>query len=391
MTGRLDGDAILAEAVELAGSEELGDPGWREGYDRLLDSLVTEARLSELGTEIARAELVGYLTARLDVIAWRAAHPAVAEQRVERPIVIVGQPRTGTTILFDLLAQDRSFRVPLTWEVDRPVPPPQTATYATDPRIDEVQAGIDMAESLMPGFTTFHPIGARLGQECVRITGSTFRSLIFPVQYRVPSYNQWLLHEADLAPAYRWHRAFLQHLQSGHPGDQWLLKSPGHLWHLDALAAEYPDAVVVQTHRDPLVVVSSVSALATHLRGMASEHATLEDAAQMYAEDVFVGLERGMDARDRGVLPAAQVVDVQFADFMGDPFATIRRLYDALGRALTPDAEARMRRFLAEHPGDGGGGGKRYRFSDTGLDAEPLRARAKAYQERYDVPTETLH
>lgn len=391
MTARLDGDVIVAETMEQAGCDDFGDPTWQEGYGRLLDSLVSEARLSELGVEVVRAELVGYLAARLSVIAWRAAHPAVAQQRVEQPIVIVGQPRTGTTILFDLLAQDPAFRVPLSWEVDRPVPPPQTATYLTDPRIDEVQAGIDMAETLMPGFTTFHPIGARLGQECVRITGSTFRSLIFPVQYRVPSYNQWLLHEADLAPAYRWHRRFLQHLQSEHPGDQWLLKSPGHLWHLDALAAEYPDAVVVQTHRDPLVVVASVSALATHLRGMASDEASLQDAAEMYAEDVFVGLDRGMAVREQGVLPASQFVDVQFADFLRDPFATIGRLYDALGRDLTADAEAAMRRFLAEHPGDGGGGGKRYRFSDTGLDPEPLRARAKAYQERYDVPTETLH
>lgn len=391
MTERLDGDAILEEALELAGTDDFGEPTWQEGYGRLLESLRSEAALNELGTEIARAELVGYLTARLAVTAWRAGHPAVATEKVERPLVIVGQPRTGTTILFDLLAQDPAFRVPLTWEVDRPVPPPQTATYATDPRIEEVQAGIDMAESLMPGFTTFHPMGARLGQECVRVTGAEFRSMIFPTQYRVPSYNRWLLHEADLAPAYRWHRQFLQHLQSEHPGSPWLLKSPAHLWHLDALAAEYPDAVVVQTHRDPLVVVSSVSALAAHLRRMASDETTLPEAADSYAEDIFVGLDRGMAARDRGAFPPEQVVDVHFATFVRDPLATIGRLYDALGRELTAETEAAMRAFLAAHPGDGGGGGTRYRFSDTGLDAEPLRARAKAYQERYDVPTETLH
>ncbi len=340
--------------------------------------------------EIARAELVGYLTNRAAITAWRAAHPEQMAGAVERPIFIVGQPRTGTTILFDLLAQDPALRVPLTWEVDRPVPPPETATYETDPRADEVQANIDMAESLMPGFTTFHPMGARLGQECVRITGHDFRSMIFPTQYRVPTYNHWLLHEADLAPAYRWHRTCLQHLQSRHPARQWLLKSPAHLWHLDDLAREYPDAVVVQTHRDPLVVVASVSALVTHLRRMASDSGTVQEAAHSYAEDIFAGLDRGMDARDRGVLPSDQVVDVHFSDFVADPLATIGRLYDAIGRTLTADAEARMRAFLAAHPGDGGGSGKRYRFSDTGLDAEVLRARAKAYQERYDVATETL-
>ena len=109
-------------------------------------------------------------------------------------------------------------------------------------------------------------MGARLAQECVRITGGEFRSMIFPVQFRVPTYDAWLLDEADLAPAYRWHRTFLQHLQARHPAPEWLLKSPAHLWHLDALAAEYPDAVIVQTHRDPLKVITSVSALAAHLR-----------------------------------------------------------------------------------------------------------------------------
>ena len=185
---------------------------------------------------------------------------------VEHPIFIVGQPRTGTTILYDLLAQDPALRAPLTWEVDRPVPPPETATYASDPRIAEVQATLDLVETVMPGFTSFHPMGALLGQECVRITGADFRSMIFPTQYRVPTYDRWLLHDADLAPAYRWHRRFLQHLQSRHPADQWLLKSPAHLWHLDALAAEYPDAVIVQTHRDPLKVIASGCALTAHLR-----------------------------------------------------------------------------------------------------------------------------
>lgn len=387
---RLDDDAIVAEALEQAGSTDLGAPTWQEGYEILLRSLRDEADLSDLGVEVVRAELVGYLTNRASIVAWRKEHPMETDGLISQPLIIVGQPRTGTTILFDLLAQDPAFRVPLSWEVDRPVPPPETKTYLTDPRIDEVQASIDMAEEFIPGFTKFHPIGARLGQECVRITASDFRSMIFTTQYHVPSYNQWLLHEADLAPAYRWHRHYLQHLQSRHGGDQWLLKSPAHLWHLDALAAEYPDAVVVQTHRDPLVVIASVSALAANLRGMASETATITQAAEQYQADIFGGLAAGMDARDRKVLPPEQVVDVQFSSFIKDPFATIAALYEALGREFTPEAESRMRTFLAEHPGDGGGSGSRYRFSDTGLDAGALRPRVAAYQERYGVPSETL-
>jgi hypothetical protein len=385
---RLDRDRLVQAAVERTGEDDLGDPTWQDGLDRLLDSLREEARLNDIGVEMSAGEVESYLANRLAINAWRRDHPAVADGTVERPIIIVGQPRTGTTILYDLLAQDPGLRAPLSWEVDLPVPPPDTATYDSDPRIDQVQATLEMADLLIPGFTSFHPMGARLGQECVRITGGDFRSMIFPTQYRVPSYNRWLLHEADLAPAYRYHRRFLQHLQSGHPAERWLLKSPAHLWHLDALAGEYPDAVLVQTHRDPLKVIASVSALVAHLRQMASDETSVAEAASEYADDILTGLERGIEARDRGTFPADQVVDVHFTDFVADPLASIAQIYAALGRELTPDAEARMRAFLAAHPGDGGGGGTRYRWEDTQLDADVLRERAKRYQDRFGVESE---
>jgi hypothetical protein len=387
---RFDRERLLADAVARAGGDDLGEPTWQEGLDRLLDGFVHDARLHELGVEIAAGEVVDYLVNRIGLTAWAAEHPEVTDGRVDRPIVIVGQPRTGTTILYDLLAQDPALRAPLTWEVDHPLPPPETASFESDPRIDETQTRLEMADSLIPGFTAFHPMGARLAQECVRITAGDFRSMIFPTQYRLPTYNRWLLDEADLAPAYRWHRRYLQHLQSRHPAEQWLLKSPAHLWHLDALAGEYPDALVVQTHRDPLQVISSVSALAAHLRRMASDETSIPEAASEYADDILLGLERGMDARDRGVFPAEQLVDVHFAAFVADPLATIGEIYDRLGRELTPAAADRMRAFLAEHPGDGGGSGSRYRFADTGLDEGALRERAAAYQERHGVASEML-
>lgn len=385
---RFNRDRLVDEAIAAASDDDFGEPTWEHGLDVLLDGLRKEARLSEMGVEIAASEIGAYLTNRLAINAWRRDHPEVATGTVEQPLVIVGQPRTGTTILFDLLAQDPGLRAPLTWEVDLPVPPPETGTYDTDPRIAEVQAALDMAETLMPGFTKFHPMGARLAQECVRIMAGDFRSMIFPIQYRVPTYNRWLLFEADWAPAYRWHRRTLQHLQSRHPAPRWLLKSPAHLWHLDALAVEYPDAVIVQTHRDPLKVIASMSALCAHLRRMASDEVTVAEAAADYSEDILLGLDRGIEARDRGVFPPGQIVDVHFADFVGDPMATIKALYGALDRELARPTEEKMRAFLAGNPGDGGVG--RYRFADTGLDAGELRARAAPYQERFGVVSEPV-
>ena len=206
----------------------------------------------------------------------------------------------------------------------------------------------------------------------------------------VPGYDRWLLHEADMAPAYRWHRIYLQHLQSRHRGDRWLLKSPAHLWSLGALFEEYPDALIVQTHRDPVRVIASISALVALLRSMASDHATIVRAAEQYAEDILVGLERSVEARRDGTVPADQVVDVQFEEFLADPIATIATVYEALDLPFGGDAESAMRAFLAAHPGDGGGGGSRYTFADTGLDAAVLRERSRSYQEYFGVTTEPI-
>src|SRR5205085_2405041 len=188
-----------------------------------------------------------------------------------RPITVVGLPRTGTATLLDLMAPEHANRARLSWEVERRVPAPQTATYGTDPRIAEAQAQFDLVDSFIPGFAAFHELGAQLAQEDVRIFTSDFRSMQHSLQFEVPTYNRWLLHEADMAPAYAWHRRFLQHLQSEHHGERWLLKSPAHLWSLPALVAEYPDAIVIQNHRDPLKVIASLSALGASLREMTTD------------------------------------------------------------------------------------------------------------------------
>ncbi|MGA9611461.1 MAG: sulfotransferase [Mycobacterium sp.] len=384
---RFSTDQLVAAACAQTGYDDFGDDGWQPGLQRLVDGLIHEARLSAIGVEIAYADIIRALSNRLGVIDWRKKHPEVAAEQIIRPIVIVGQPRTGTTILYDLIAQDPQLRPPLTWEVDEPCPVPRPETYHDDPRISQIQSNIDLSEQIIPGFLKFHPMGALVGQECVRITAGEFTSMIYSVQYRLPSYYRWLLYDADHARAYRYHRIFLQHLQSGVPG-QWLLKSPAHLWTLDALLTEYPDALIVQTHRDPLNVISSIAALTHHLRRMSTDESTVAECAAQSYEEVVVGLDREMALRDSGVIPDGRIIDVKFTDFMDDPWATIGGIYQALGRELLPDTAARMRAFLAAHPSDGGRG--RYTWSDTNLDADEVRERVRAYQKRYAVPTEQL-
>lgn len=390
-TIRFDADALIAEAIATAGGlDDFGEVGWREGLDRLLDDLAVGARLNDVGVEVVRAEVRSYLDRRLRIVDHRNVHPEIAAGRIERPIVIVGQPRTGTTILYDLLAQDPQLRAPLSWEVDSPVPPPDPATYETDPRIDECQAQLDLVDTLLPGFTAFHDMGASLAQECVRMTGAHFTSMIFPVQYRVREYNRWLLEEVDMASTYRWHRSYLQHLQSGFGEVRWLLKTPAHLWHLPNLMAEYPDAVVIQTHRDPLKVVASIAALTANLRRLASDATTIPEAAEDFAEDLTLGLDRSLVDDAAGVVSAEQLVHVQFAEFVTDQLGVVERIYEQLDLDLSGVARDRMAQFLVEHAGDGGGAGIRYSWADTGMDADALRERVRPYQERFSVPSEPV-
>ncbi|EKX60314.1 sulfotransferase [Streptomyces ipomoeae] len=385
---QLNRDFLISTAVQATGLSDFGECSWSEGLDRLLGALDTEAGLTDLGRTVAAQDIGAHIANRLRIVDWCSRAPETAEREVKAPLVIAGLPRTGTTILHDLLAQDHErYRAPLTWEVARPVPPPAAATYDTDPRIDEVQAELDMSNQLVPDLMKFHPVGARLAQECVRITASDFRSMTFPAQYRIPGYMRWLLNEADMAPAYRWHRSFLQHLQVGERPRRWLLKAPAHTWHLPALLAEYPDAVLIHAHRDPLRVIVSVSELVTYLRAAVSEGRTHAETASEYIEPLLDALARSEQARANGLLAPGRVIDIRYREFVADPLRTIREIYERLGTSLSATAEQAMRRFLAAHPADTG---PRYNFGSTGLDAEALRDRVRGYQERFGVEDEPL-
>ena len=388
-TEPIDLSRLLEAASESTGLDDLGPPTWREGAERLVDGLNRHARLTELGQVIASNEITEYLTGRMRVVDWLRQHPEIGRRDIRPPIVILGQPRTGTTILFGVLAQDPANRVPLTWEVDSPWPPPKSDTYDNDPRIAEVDSRLAGTELLIPGFSTMHDMGARLPQECVRITAADFRSMMFNTQYRVPEYQRWLLHEANMAPGYEYHRLFLQYLDSGHSGQRWVIKSPAHLWCLGALLDEYPDALLIHTHRDPLRVVCSLASLVDLLRRLASDQVSITEIAHEWVEDIAVGLDRAVEARRQGLVPPGQAVDVYFGDFLADPMAVVYDIYERLGIELTPEAEKRMREFLADNPKEKHGG-HAYKWADTGLDEGTVRDRTRAYKEFFDVPDEPL-
>jgi len=316
------------------------------------------------------------------------AQPEIGEAAIRQPVFVIGLPRTGTSILHELLAQDPANRVPMTWEVMHPWPPPERASFASDARIAQVEKHFSGIDRVLPGFQAMHPMGARLPQECVALTAHDFASLIFHTSYRVPSYQTWL-DRADLHPVYASHRRWLQYLQWRCPAERWVLKSPGHLWALDALLAIYPDARIVQTHRDPLEVVASLVSLITKLRGLGSDAVDPVEIGADWAGRLAAGLRLASDARERAAGGPARFFDLRFGDLMGRELEQVRRIYEHFGMQLLPEAEARMRRFLAENPRDKHGT-HRYSLDFAGLEAERLRPAFAEYQRRFDVASEPM-
>jgi len=385
---RLDEATLLEAAMKKTGLDDLGDEAdYLEGLRALLRSVEDDASLHFIGRLSAQTQVINCLTGRLELIEHRKRHPEIARERVERPLFVLGLPRTGTTILYNLIAQDPAHRYPQHWELSLPCPPPEADTYASDPRIAQIDADIENLRKLVPGFDAIHPMGATLGQECLSITAYAFQSLQFELTYEVSGYMQWYVKQS-MRRAYRLHRQVLQHLQSRHRKERWVLKSPAHLGHLDDLLAEYPDAMIVQTHRDPVKVLPSVSSLNYHLYCAASDHV---DAARVGRQQLDLWgefLDRAIDTRARLGAQADRFVDVQFEEILADPIGLIGRIYAHFGLELTEEARSRMEAFLADNARDKHGT-HQYTPAMFGLEEGAIRERFAAYTRRFDVPPAT--
>lgn len=384
---RLDQQDLMARASRSTGLSDFGDPTFHEPLRLLLDSFEREAHLTTLGRVIARSDIVRLLENRLHIVDTLKREPSITAAPIRSPIFVIGLPRTGTTILHELLAQDPANRVPLSWEVQTVWPPPERATYDTDPRIAIVEKHFAGVDRIIPGFKQMHPMGALLPQECVALMAHDFATMIFHTTHDVLTYQTWL-EATDARWIYTSHKRQLQYLQWRCPADRWVLKSPQHLWMLGALLAIYPDARIVQTHRDPLKVIASLTSLVTYLRSMASDHHDPLAIATDWTARLARGLENTMSVRDRTQLEPQRVFDMQFTEFIADEVAMVRRIYDHFGIELSAAAESRMRRFLAANPADKHGR-HRYTLADAGLDAATERRRYAAYQERFGVKSES--
>jgi Sulfotransferase family len=380
----LDPDNIVQAAARAAKSEHVGDESFLDALPVFFEAIEREADLSWLGRLMCRQSLLGFLQNRFGVYRHRAAHPELAGVPIERPVFIVGFPRTGTTILFNLLGQDPANRLPLGWEVQFPDPPPRSATFATDPRIEKGRTFFGHMDSMAPSLASIHEVGADLPQECMPILAQSLLGPQLNFIFNVPSYQAWVDAQSH-APAYAYHRHFLEHLQSEHMKDRWVLKSPVHLRTLDALFAEYPDARIIFTHRDPAKTVPSLASLMYVIRGMASDSVDPRALGQQQLKWWGDSLDAAMAARDKHSDKSDQFMDIQFEEVLADPVGVLLRAYERFDMPWSDDIERRMRSFLADNP-RGKHGAHQYALEDFGIDIGQVRDRFDHYCRAYDIP-----
>jgi hypothetical protein len=374
---RGDGFASLIErarAVALPGIDLL------PGLATLLDAWREEAGLSPFGVLAARWDAERFLTNLERMAAAEARDPAILAEPVTAPLVVTGLPRSGTTFLHSILARDPSSAVPRSWQTVFPYPARGAARARRD-----VAWQLRFFRLLAPGIGGLHMLGADAPQECTEITAHVFRSLRFDTTHRVPSYRAWLAREGH-GEAYRFHRRFLQHLAHGEGGvRRWALKSPDHVFALDALRATYPDARVVFVHRDPARVLPSVARLTEVLRAPFARHVDRLEIGRQVLDDWARGAGLMVAASREGQKGAE--LHLSYRDVVTRPLETVTTIYRHFGMELDTLAAARMEMAVARRP-DGGYGRHRYDLARYGFDIDMLSEAFRAYREHFDIKEE---
>jgi hypothetical protein len=380
-----DETEILAEAREKTGLDDFGDDAFRTPLRVLLDSLDREANLHEIGRATQRARIVDSLATRLAAEQYFREQPEILEEEIEAPFFIVGLPRTGTTMLHRLIAADPGLQAVLWWECRHPAPwPGSDWREGQDPRIADAHEQVRLILETRPELASIHPWEPEGPDEEILLLEHSFLSHVPESGAHLPSYRAWLT-DQDLTPAYAYLKKLLQFLQwqkrvSGRAGERWVLKAPFHLGYLDVLFRVFPDAQVIQTHRDPLETIPSIASMYTALWRLSTDAVDEREIGRQCLERYAWSLSRCLESRAR--LPADRFLDVDYRDVVVDPLAEVRRIYAFLGREPSSEAMLAMQRHKALHARE-----KReahtYSLDRFGYTQEVVAEAFSAYRERF--------
>lgn len=372
----IDADALLEQAVRELGEpkSDFGDPGWRGRFETLARAL-DASPLHLVGRLLTKQELLRSLRARLMLGFAVDRAPAIEREQIVAPVIVTGPARSGTSILFELLWLDPTLRGPLAYEALHPIPPSSGA----DARAAWSECEQEIWADVQPEFAAIHELRSDLPVECVTLTEPCFCG---------PHWTMVSQHAGipDYARMFDFHRRILQVLQHGAAPRTWLLKTPGHLMVLDLLFATYPDAWIVQTHRDPAKTMPSTVSTTAMVQWMRTDQIDLPLLATVIAATFSGALNSVAERRAKRELPD-RFVDVHFQSLLRDPVATLRAAYDRMGRRFTDEHAESIRRYLRDKP-KGKFGTHQYAPEDWGFTAADLRNSLAPYIAHFGVALE---
>ena len=374
--------SLLEEAESRSGLGDWGDRGFTETLALLIDSCRETAALSPVGWDVLRKVALRHLRNRLYVEAAWSARAAPDVPVIDAPVVVTGLPRTGTTLLHNLLALDPANRVLRFWEALHPVPPDPSRGTSEDALVAQAEVWLERLYALAPRFRAIHEASARGPEECDALLQNSFASQHFDDMFRAEAYSRWL-NRAALVDEYRYYARQLRLLtRPEDAGRRWVLKSPSHLGYLDTVRATFPRAVVVHCHRDPCEAVASYASLVMAVRAPYSDEVSPADVGRHALERSSLAVDRALAVRDRA--GDEGFVDLSYDDLATDPVDAVERLYARLARPLSDGLATTMRGWLAEHPRHRHGRHE-YSLEQFGLSPTDVRSRLAAYTERFPV------
>ena len=373
----LDVEELVARAQSITGLSDFGDfdGDWRGRLDAMVTAIEAEARLSVIGRLQTRQEILRCLQTRLFMTEKLRLHPEILDEVIEAPIIVTGQGRSGTSILFELLSLDPDARSIAAWEATNPVPQSEDVAELMARTECEQEFWADIA----PEYAAVHEHRSDLPVECITAMLPSFASFQWWMESDTPS---WM---PDFVAALQFHTVYLKILQFGKPKKTWVLKTPVYLLVLDLVFQFFPDASILLTHRDPLKTLPSGMSTLALVRWQRSDTVDLERLTSGGAAsyDLMVNLKQ---RRDAGDLPD-QITDLHFLDQLRDPVSGIRSAYQKMGRPFDGIHAERIRSYIDNKP-KGKFGSHKYDPEDWGFSRQEIRQKTKAYIEAYGVELE---
>lgn len=375
----LNAERIVRMAQTEARSERALDAVTEEALQRYIASVEEDANLNTFGRLAVQNMLVGSLVSRFSVQDWHQQHPTISEERIRSPWIVVGLPRTGTSILSILLGLDPLSRPILQWEARHPVPPARLAGASEDPRIAKLSKELAQLQSLNPAIGTMHPFGSTLAEECTALFTYSLRTIGMETIAFTPSYGNWL-DSADMASAYDMHRLTLQAFQAAQPTQHWVLKSPNHLWCLPAMVNAYPDARIIWAHRDPSQILPSLASLNCAMQMQFTRRLEPMQLGAYWSDKVETAISAATGF-DRSHGPG-WCQHVQYEDLIADPVSALEKIYESFGVPMAPLHQQRIATWLRQRP-QHADGFHAYDPADFGWSQELLQEKFQSYRERY--------